>query len=104
MSVGVALGAWVGVSVGVAVAVLTRRISNWKFGPGKRLRMYRPHAAREDTVLFPAFRKLVPKKQYGELGEQFEDKEHELFGKAGFGDHFFRLSDLCIVPAICGGM
>jgi hemerythrin-like domain-containing protein len=48
------------------------------------VRMYRPHAAREDTVLFPAFRKLVPEKQYAELGEQFEDKEHVLFGKEGF--------------------
>jgi hemerythrin-like domain-containing protein len=48
------------------------------------VRMYRPHAAREDTVLFPAFRKLVPEKQYAELGEQFEDKEHALFGESGF--------------------
>jgi hypothetical protein len=48
------------------------------------VRMYRPHAAREDTVLFPAFRKLVPEKQYAELGERFEDKEHALFGESGF--------------------
>jgi hemerythrin-like domain-containing protein len=48
------------------------------------IRMYRPHAAREDTILFPAFRKLVPGKQYAELGEQFEVKEHALFGADGF--------------------
>lgn len=47
-------------------------------------RMYRPHAAREDTVLFPAFRSVVSAKEFHELGERFEDKEHELFGKAGF--------------------
>ena len=47
-------------------------------------RMYRPHAAREDTVLFPAFRGIVGRAGYRELGEQFEDKEHELFGKQGF--------------------
>jgi len=47
-------------------------------------RMYRPHEAREDTILFPAFRQLVSEKAYKELGEQFEDKEHELFGKEGF--------------------
>jgi hemerythrin-like domain-containing protein len=47
-------------------------------------RMYRPHAAREDTVLFPAFRAVVGRSGYGELGEQFEDREHELFGKDGF--------------------
>lgn len=47
-------------------------------------RMYRPHEAREDTVLFPAFRSVVSAKEFHELGEQFEDKEHELFGKEGF--------------------
>jgi hemerythrin-like domain-containing protein len=63
-------------------------------GDGSRLntavqafvRMYRPHAAREDTVLFPAFRKLVPAREYADLGEQFEDREHALFGKSGFED------------------
>ncbi len=48
------------------------------------IRMYRPHEAREDTVLFPAFRTVVTSKEFLALGEQFEDKEHELFGKAGF--------------------
>lgn len=48
------------------------------------IRMYRPHEAREDTILFPAFRSLVRPKELVELGEQFEDKEHELFGKEGF--------------------
>lgn len=48
------------------------------------VRMYRPHEAREDTVLFPAFRRLVSPKELRELGERFEDKEHELFGKEGF--------------------
>ena len=48
------------------------------------IRLYRPHAAREDTVLFPAFRPLVGSKEYAELGDRFEDREHELFGKEGF--------------------
>jgi hemerythrin-like domain-containing protein len=47
-------------------------------------RMYRPHAAREDTVLFPAFRELVGASAYRELGEQFENREHALFGENGF--------------------
>jgi len=47
-------------------------------------RMYRPHAAREDTVLFPAFEPLVGAAAYFELGEQFEGEEHELFGEDGF--------------------
>jgi len=47
-------------------------------------RMYRPHAAREDTVLFPAFRAVVGRSGYAELGEQFEDNEHKIFGEHGF--------------------
>jgi hemerythrin-like domain-containing protein len=47
-------------------------------------RMYRPHEAREDTVLFPAFRTLVSEHEYDALGDGFEKKEHELFGKEGF--------------------
>jgi hemerythrin-like domain-containing protein len=47
-------------------------------------RMYGPHQAREDTVLFPAFHLVVTPKEYKALGAEFEDKEHELFGKEGF--------------------
>ena len=46
--------------------------------------MYRPHEAREDTVLFPAFRKIVSKHEYDSLGEEFEKNEQKLFGKDGF--------------------
>lgn len=46
--------------------------------------MYRPHEAREDTVLFPAFRKIVSQHEYDALGEEFENNEHKLFGKDGF--------------------
>ena len=49
-------------------------------------RMYRPHAAREDTVLFPAFKDVVGASAYKELGEQFEAKEHEVLGEHAF-DH-----------------
>jgi hemerythrin-like domain-containing protein len=48
------------------------------------LRMYRPHEAREDTVLFPAFRSLVSPHEYDALGDDFEKKEDELFGDEGF--------------------
>jgi hemerythrin-like domain-containing protein len=48
------------------------------------IRMYRPHEAREDTVLFPAIRTVVSPREFDELGDQFEDKEHILFGKEGF--------------------
>lgn len=46
--------------------------------------MYRPHEAREDTVLFPAFRKIVSQNEYDSLGEEFEKNEHKRFGQDGF--------------------
>ena len=36
------------------------------------VRMYRPHEAREDTVLFPALHKLVSRHEYDAMGEEFE--------------------------------
>jgi hemerythrin-like domain-containing protein len=48
------------------------------------VRMYEPHEAREDTVLFPAFRKIVSKHEFDALGEEFERKENELFHGDGF--------------------
>jgi hemerythrin-like domain-containing protein len=57
-------------------------------------RMYRPHAAREETVLFPAFREVVGRAGYPELGEQFEEKEHEIFGAHGFQEVVAQVSQL----------
>lgn len=48
------------------------------------IRMYNPHEAREDTVLFPAFRTIVTPHEYEALGEAFERREHQLFGAQGF--------------------
>jgi hemerythrin-like domain-containing protein len=48
------------------------------------VRMYRPHEAREDTVLFPALHSILSRNEYDSLGEQFEDEEHKRFGEEGF--------------------
>lgn len=48
------------------------------------IRMYRPHEAREDTVLFPALHKIVSPHEFDALGEQFERNEHKQFGGDGF--------------------
>lgn len=48
------------------------------------IRMYRPHEAREDTVLFPELHRILPAKQIKALGEQFEKEEDRLFGNEGF--------------------
>lgn len=50
----------------------------------KFIKMYRPHEAREDTVLFPQVRSLISEKEFKELGEMFEDTERKLFGEEGF--------------------
>lgn len=56
--------------------------------------MYNPHEAREDTVLFPAFRKLVSKHEYDSLGEEFEDNEHKKFGDDGFEEMVNKVADI----------
>jgi hemerythrin-like domain-containing protein len=48
------------------------------------IRMYRPHAAREDTELFPRLRDLVSANEFDAIAEQFEDDERERFGEDGF--------------------
>jgi hemerythrin-like domain-containing protein len=48
------------------------------------VRMYRPHEAREDTVLFPALHKIVSEHEFDALGDQFEKNEHKQFGADGF--------------------
>jgi hemerythrin-like domain-containing protein len=48
------------------------------------MRMYEPHAAREDTVLFPALHEIVSRSEYDALGEDFERREHAVFGGDGF--------------------
>jgi hemerythrin-like domain-containing protein len=55
------------------------------------VRMYEHHAAIEDTVIFPAWKAAIPKTQYVELSEEFEELEHRMFGKDGFDDAVERI-------------
>ena len=57
-------------------------------------RVYRPHAAREDTELFPAFKKKLSEKEYDEMGDLFEKREVKLFGKDGFENKLREVADL----------
>lgn len=45
--------------------------------------MYRPHAAREDTDLFPKLRDLVSSNEYDAMAEEFAKEEHRRFGDDG---------------------
>ncbi len=56
--------------------------------------MYQNHAAREDTIVFPAWKKNFTNKQLDEIGDQFEDIEHKMFGKGGFEDAEKKISGI----------
>jgi hemerythrin-like domain-containing protein len=48
--------------------------------------MYRNHTAREDTIVFPAWKDALSERQLREMGDKFEDIERQQFGKDGFED------------------
>jgi hemerythrin-like domain-containing protein len=56
--------------------------------------MYAHHAAREDTIIFPAWKKTMSEKQLDEMGDKFEDIEREQFGKDGFDDAVTEISEI----------
>src|SRR5437773_8280955 len=54
--------------------------------------MHRNHAAREDTIIFPAWKQTMTDKQLDEMNDKFEDIEHEQFGEDGFEDAVKQIS------------
>ena len=54
--------------------------------------MYRNHAAREDTIVFPAWKQTMTDEQLDEIGDKFEDIEKEQFGEDGFEDAVKQIS------------
>jgi hemerythrin-like domain-containing protein len=48
--------------------------------------MYENHAAREDTIIFPAWKDALSERQLDEMGDKFEDIERAQFGKDGYED------------------
>lgn len=58
------------------------------------IRMYRPHEAREDTILFPVLHEIVSRNEYDALGEQFERIEHDQLGAEGFERAVQRVAEI----------
>ena len=58
------------------------------------IRMYEPHEAREDTVVFPTLRDVMPAKEFRDMAEMFEDEEHRRFGQAGFEGVVAKVADI----------
>jgi hemerythrin-like domain-containing protein len=48
------------------------------------IRMFRPHEAREDTVVFPKFRSLLSDEEYKKMSDLFEEHEEATIGENGF--------------------
>jgi hemerythrin-like domain-containing protein len=64
--------------------------------------MYQNHAAREDTIVFPAWKRNFSDKQLDEISDQFEDIEHKMFGKDGFEDAENRISTIEAALGLAG--
>ena len=58
------------------------------------IHMYAPHAAWEDTELFPVFRQLYTEAELDRLGDRFEAQEHKLLGGGGFEGSLKEVGDL----------
>lgn len=50
------------------------------------VRMYQPHEAREDTVVFPTFRSILSPDELNQLGVTFAELQRQQFGSNGFSE------------------
>jgi hemerythrin-like domain-containing protein len=57
-------------------------------------RMYAPHAAWEDTELFPVYREQFTERELDKLGDRFEGQEQKLLGSGGFEGSLKEVGDL----------
>lgn len=57
-------------------------------------RMYEPDEAREDTVIYPAFRRVVPAQELADFGQHFTDLERQQFGRDEFGAMVARVAGI----------
>ena len=53
--------------------------------------MYANHTAREDTIVFQAWRNALSARELDEMGDRFEDIEKQTFGHDGFDDAVNRI-------------
>ncbi|ASG23882.1 hemerythrin domain-containing protein [Nitrospirillum viridazoti] len=58
------------------------------------VRMYRVHAAHEDTVVFTAWKQALSGHELDEMGDKFEEIERQQFGKDGFDDAVHQIADI----------
>jgi len=56
--------------------------------------MHQNHIAREDTIVFPAWKTAISSRQLDELGDKFEDIEKQQFGTDGFEKAVAEIGDI----------
>src|SRR6516165_5153048 len=56
--------------------------------------MYQNHTAREETIVFPAWKEALSERQLREMGDKFEDIERQSFGKDGFEDAVEQIAEI----------
>jgi hemerythrin-like domain-containing protein len=56
--------------------------------------MYQNHAAREDTIVFPAWKTALSQHHLDELGEKFEEIEKQQFGHDGYEDAVKQIGEI----------
>jgi hemerythrin-like domain-containing protein len=87
----------------VTDVVLDRAMNARKDGDDRRqvvsaiealIAMYRPHAAREDTELFPKLKDVVSSHEYDVMAEDFEKLEEQKFGEDGFEKMVQHVADI----------
>jgi hemerythrin-like domain-containing protein len=70
-------------TTGLSKAATTTQIASYM---ALFVRMYEPHEAREDTVVFPAYRSLLSGGELEEMAELFSSDQSSQFGRNGFAD------------------
>ena len=58
------------------------------------IRMYGPHEAREDTILFPAYRSIISPKEFDAMGAYLEFKQQEHMDDTGLEGLTDRIADI----------
>ena len=56
--------------------------------------MYQNHAAREDTIIFPAWNNTMSAEQLDQMGDKFEEIEQQQFGRDGYEDAVKQIGDI----------
>jgi len=56
--------------------------------------VYHDHAARQDTIVFPAWKQTMTDYQLDEMDDKFEDIEKEQFGEDGYETAVKQIADI----------